>query len=357
MVSIETLILIFYPLGMWLTIPLLPWHITLLDIFVVALVMLSWRTFFQKKYYYFWIFIGTLLLSWLWRLCQPLHLFSIGALLYLGRTGLYYAFLAYFVNESVGAINKKWLLFWLTGWLVVLGLGQYVLAPNFLSWQVLGWDPHLGRLVGNWYDPGFLATAYLLLLVFWSYFSKSLVLLGLWLITWIALLLTYARSIWLLALGWLLSKRERFTWWLILFLGMAFLALPSNVSEGTRIWRTASTKERWQNSMVAWRVFRQHPFLGIGFNNLASWRSRQGINLGHANRGFENSFFFVLATSGLVGFLGYLIFLWHLLSTVPPRGKSLVILWLLSGLFNNSLFYPFLIILLAVLLAALRDGR
>ncbi len=355
MINIETIILIIYPLGAWLSLPLLPWHVTLLDVLVLLFVVKNGRIFFGKEFVPLWLFSAALIFSYIRSLWQVDFNFTWRAFLYLGRTVVYYAFLAYFLNKRNNSYKSG--IFWVTWWLMIIGLSQYLLVRNFLSWQVLGWDPHIDRLVGNWYDPGFLATAYLLLLIFWNSFLNSFATFGLWLITWLALFLTYARSIWILAAGWLLSRRKHIALYLLVLLGGTFLIFPHNTSEGTKILRTASINGRWRNGKVAWQIFKHHPLLGIGFDNLASWRLRQGINVGHASMGFENSFLFLLATGGLISCFGYFIFLWNLMKRMTLQGQHLTILWLLSGLFNNTLFYPLLITLLAFLLAATKDGR
>ncbi len=353
--SLETLILLLYPLGLWLSFPLCPWRVTLLDSLVFLVLIKKYRVILARNVWSFWLFVGALLFSYFFAFRGFQSSLTVKSLLYLARTIVYYGFLVAFLARP--ARGYRQVIFWASWWLVIIGLGQYLLVRDFLSWQVLGWDPHLGRLVGSWYDPGFLATAYLLLLVFWQPRRKVFWQYFFWLLLWLAFLFTFSRSLWLLGLGWLLGQRRYCYLGIIVFLVILLLAVFTNFSEGTRIYRWTSVVGRWQNGKQALAIFRQHPLTGIGFNNLAFWRQQRGINFGHANQGFENSFLFLLATGGLVVLVAYLIFLYHWGKRLSWRGKTIFILWLLSGLFNNTLFYPLLIVLVAFLLAGAKDDR
>ncbi len=49
------------------------------------------------------------------------------------------------------------LLLWTAFFLGVTGVIQFLLVPDFRFMAELGWDPHIGRLLGTWYDPNYIA--------------------------------------------------------------------------------------------------------------------------------------------------------------------------------------------------------
>jgi len=345
------LLLILLPLGMWLRLPL-PWQgvrATLFDILALVIVAINWKSIRHslKSWQPLIIFLAAISISWI---IAP-KIFNRQQLLsglYLMRTIIYYLLLIP-ISKHVQHHYRDYRNYLLvaTICLVAIGLGQYFISADFRSWQVLGWDPHLYRLVGSFYDPGFLAVLYLLFLVFWLHrpFSAKKILLIIALIS--CLGLTYARASWLLASVpiILINWREWRRVMLFFVVGLLFLGifLPRGLSEGTKLGRLASIRGRWINSQQAMGVIHSHWLFGVGYNNIAAFKTGK-ININsHSLGGFENSFLFLWATAGIAGVLaaGY-FFLW-LWRQSNRQQKILLAIFLLSGIFNNVVFYPLLI--------------
>jgi O-antigen ligase len=105
---------------------------------------------------------------------------------------------------------------------------------------------------------------------------------------------------------------------------------------------------------------RDHPLFGIGFNTYRFAQLRYGfITKGeeadsHGVAGTDNSFLFVLATTGLIGLLSYAA-LW---GTIVRQawGNHVVVASItaifIHSLFVNSLFYPHIMEWIWILIAA-----
>ncbi len=355
------LLLLIFPLGLWLRLPLNLLPLSLLDFLLVILLAIN---FWQKQYprRVFFLLAVIFFFSWLlsWRLFWPPACFSF---LYLLRFLVYLGFGASLqvISFKKTLKSNSWL-YWFSLWPLIFALFQYGLVTDFRSWQVLGWDPHWGRLIGNWYDPGFLATFFLLAFLFWQWraggWRKWVLSLGFML----GLFLTYSRANWLLFLPVLLLAPWRRSLKILVIFALAlgiFFSWGHYYSLGTKISRWVTIKARLVNSYQAWRLVKRHPFLGIGYNNLPRWRGTNVV-VSHSWGGFENSFLLVLASGGIFGFLVFLLFWGDVYRRSNKPQRWLLFIFLSSGLFNNSLFYPLLLVAFWVFWQALvffKDGR
>jgi O-antigen ligase len=110
--------------------------------------------------------------------------------------------------------------------------------------------------------------------------------------------------------------------------------------------------QSWQEGVNIWR---QNPVFGVGFNTLRYYRRNQDTlgsdwQVTHAGAGLDNSFLFILSTTGIVGFLAYLNLLKHLWKRSIIIKLSLIAA-MSHALFQNSLFYPLVMIWMWLLLA------
>lgn len=229
--------------------------------------------------------------------------------------------------------------------LAVLGLIQFIIFPDLGFLQSLGWDPHFFRLVSTYLDPNFIGAflALTLMLVRKNYFLFALV--------YLALLLTFSRSSYgmflvsftVLSLI-LKSFRLQILTFLLFgglllgfFLYSQFVSLPRNVD------RAASASFRVTTWTQGWQLWQKHPVLGVGFN--AYRYAIREYNLGdeqflqsHGASSNDASLLYIASTTGILGLLAYLFFLYSLL-------KNKLIIPALTGLlfhsiFANSLFFP-----------------
>lgn len=296
-------------------------------------------------------------------LAKPLTLFSLAALLSLvvnaGSVSL--ASIAYFLRfvsytsyyfafrlEGV----KKYSRYLVTAAALFTGLGllQYFFLPDVRFLAYLGFDDHYYRLIGSLLDPNFTG---LILAVLVVISPPPLLLIPL-----IALVLTFSRASFLaLAVGlvYLSLTNRRFKLLLSLFFLSLFLYLvPKPFGEGVNLWRTFSIVSRFENQKNALVLFVQKPILGHGFNTLKQTGNGDIPNL---TSGVDNSFLFVLATTGLAGFIAFLYFLKTAFRGIKlPAIKAALIIIFVHALFNNSLFYT-PVLALFFLLVSLRPKR
>lgn len=252
--------------------------------------------------------------------------------------------------------------------LAIFGLIQYFLYPDFRPFEVYHWDPHYYRLLSTLLDPGFTGMIFVLGLIllvcyFWKEFQKSKINVYhlIFLIIYIALALTYARSAYFAYMvGFLVISLRKKTPRLFLFLltlgVITVLLLPRPGGEGVRLERTTSIEARLINWQQGFKIIRNNPVFGVGFNTLRYVQKDYGFlgddwQYSHAGAGLDSSLLFVLATTGLVGFL---VFLWFF--KVALADKSLIIEASLIALithsfFNNTLFYPWAMLWLWIIFA------
>ena len=273
-------------------------------------------------------FIAAAILSLIFS-SRPLSEIISGSL-YLWRW-LAYA-LVYFVARR--AANKPRLLRFLAlSGLAVTGLVQYVFAPDMRWLYNLGWDEHYYRLIGTFLDPNF--TGIFLVLTLILLWPSRLVIFPL-----IALLLTYSRSSYLaLLVTLILVLRHRIRLLFvtcILFLGILFL-LPRPGGEGVKLERLYSLTNRLDSMKTGLQIFTAHPLTGVGFNLL---RQHQANPTSHSGAGIDNSFLFILATTGIFGFTAYLWLLKKQFAIKLPATRYTLLAVLVHSLFNNTLFYP-----------------
>lgn len=242
--------------------------------------------------------------------------------------------------------------------LAAMGIIQIIFLPDLRFLESAGWDPHYFRAVSTFLDPNFLG-AYLVL--------GALVLRQkrlLFAIVYIALLLTFSRSSYLmflvsfLTLSFLLKSKIVFLKTLLLFIGLmlGFWVYTQLVTSIHGIDRKASASYRlgtWQQGLT---IFQKSPILGVGFNSYryAIRDYKLGNNQFLNSRGSTTNDFsllYILATTGIIGFISFLFFLASIFST-----SSILVISFLPGLlvhstFNNSLFYPFILIWIIILAA------
>jgi O-antigen ligase len=279
---------------------------------------------------------------------SSLYLFRFSA-----YASLYYIVTQRYVPEKV---LLRWLYYFGTG-ISILGLIQFVLYPQLQNLSYLGWDPHYYRLFSTLFDPNF-AGIIIVLTIFLGIHQiskdKNRWLTLLEVINAIALFLTYSRSSWgACMLGiciWILWTKR---WKVGLCLAVSILILLSIPTPGgktLRLLRTESTFSRISNWKETIQIIRKSPVIGYGFNTLRYVHKDQSMYvtdapLSRAASGVDNSFLFVFATTGIVGFI---TFLWIIGKTLK-NNVSVLYVCILSALgfhslFTNSLFYPWVMI-------------
>lgn len=320
-----------------------------------------------KKEFLFFPLIGLLSLminiTWL----KPNEFIT--SFLYLARW-IAYASLFLIVSGFDKPFKEKIKLFLFIDGLVILFLGfiQYFFFSSLKSLFYLGWDEHMYRMFSVFFDPNYTGAFFVLYFLFIGdlvYKSKKQRghLIFILLLTLIAIFLTFSRSALLMLIGGVfvylfIIKRKKLILFLLGSIILFALIFSSNV-ENMNLFRRASSEARLDNYSTALKIISNHPLVGVGFNSYRYARKMHGIKGGwvnapsHADAGVDNSFLFVLATTGIIGLFAYL-FLWRsIVKKASPLAISSIIALFINALFINSLFFPPLMLWMWFILALL----
>lgn len=241
--------------------------------------------------------------------------------------------------------------------LALAGLVQLLILPDFARLDpALGWDPHRNRLSSTFFDPNFTGAFLVLSLVSFLFgevkFSPKirLVVGGLLLL---AIILTFSRSAYLmlavalLLIGWQRDKRL-----VVATLVLGFSAYYFVPRIQTRLAGITDPADSARLRLVSWsnavEIFDENPLIGVGFNAYRYVQEQRGYfdyrqPLGNrSGAGADSSLLFVLATTGVLGFGGYLLFWLGLITSrrLPSYRRWLLLALILESSFINSLFYP-----------------
>ncbi len=290
---------------------------------------------------------------------------AIGSL-YLWRWILYASM--YFIVAYGKISSKYWisLLYLSALFLAVAGYFQLLWYPSLQNLVYAGWDPHHYRMFSTFLDPNFLGI-YLLfgfILGIW-YIDKNKYI---W-ITQIALAVglfsTYSRSTYVAVSVVLLVALIRWKGILPAVIGLfAFIILvfsfPKISGDTLRLDRFDSSASRVHNWQWALEQFSGSPIVGHGFSTLRYLpridEVRADTLQSRSSAGVDNSFLFLLVSTGCVGFgvYGYLLYTQVLMgrAVIKIKKYSIIgVLFILSlyaavvhSLFINSLFYPWVML-------------
>lgn len=352
-------------------------RVSLLDIFVSIFVcsFLLFSSFRRQALgSYVRLFMPFILIAWV-SLLVSLTRFSLSdigmASLYLLRF-IIYSLLTVVVAYSPGVKKFSIVGLWIGGvMMAIFGLFQYFLYPNLRNLSYLGWDPHEFRVFSTLLDPNFTGIILVLTLILSryiylkKYFENKIVIISSGL-TFLTLLLTYSRGSYiafilsLLVVGIHLKNWKQIILITIVFFSAVFV-LPKPGGEGVDLTRTISIYSRFEDNKEAWKIFTKSPILGVGFDTLRYARGENQLTVGtqdvsHSGAGFHNSWLFILTTTGIVGLLAY-VWIWeevfHFFSGTEPLLKELLMISttavFVHSFFDNSLFYPFVMVWMWVL--------
>jgi len=257
------------------------------------------------------------------------------------------------------------------GAVAVFGVVQYFAWPDLNAFTFLGWDPHYYRLAGTFLDPNFTGIILVLTIILLiSKFKPSFIHYLLFIILYLSLALTYSRASWLAFWGgvgswfWLKERKRgiKTIIFIIFIIIITAAVLPRGPGgEGVKLERVSSVLSRigsWQQALI---IAKDKPIFGVGFNTYRYAQKKYGFlaedwQTSHSGGGVDNSFLFVLATSGILGLFGLLGLLGKIFAISfkksPLVFASLVAI-LIHSLFNNTLFYPWVMGWLVIILKRL----
>lgn len=262
---------------------------------------------------------------------------------------LIYSFIPIFISTFIK--TKKDKVFILNSLLsvsiftAIFGWIQYINWPNLVALKYLGWDDHLYRLVGTFLDPTFTSIILCLGSVIALKENKkfSFIFLA------ISILFTYSRISYLIIILLFIYFKK----YLLIFLFViSIFFLPKNIGgEGVNLVRTSSTNLKIINYQETLSIIKKSPAIGVGFNNFCSARKVYLNDLNtssHSCFGSDSSILFIIATTGIIGLILFINFVFKV-----PTYALLIISFLailLHSSFSNSLFYPWVMYWLFVLL-------
>lgn len=227
----------------------------------------------------------------------------------------------------------------------VFGWVQYLIWPNLTALKYLDWDDHLGRLVGTFLDPTFTSIILVLGSIIALKENKKLSLIFLL----ISILFTYSRASYLVLIFILIYFRKYLI--IVLFIISIFF-LPKNMGgEGVNLTRTSSGNLKIINYKETLQIIKKSPTIGVGFNNICPAREVYlgDVNLeSHSCFGSDSSILLIIATTGIIGFILFSAFIIRV-SNFPLLTISFMAV-LVHSIFSNSLFYPWVMFWLFVLL-------
>jgi len=292
--------------------------------------------------------------------------FSHQTILYLGRAMLYLfagvqvSFLIFQKYLKTKDVVQGLILF--VGLVLYFGLMQYLFVPDTRLLFFLGWDDHYFRLISSFLDPGFTGLLLALGLVFGlGKYSTKFLPAGLVLLS--GILLTYSRASYLaLGVGLLLLawKKERKLAVILLFVFMSAIPfLPRPGGEGVKLERTSTITARSTSFQDTFSNFSLSDWiLGKGSFTSSNAPVSPYTQL-PSNAQFPDSWLASFISLGGVLALG----LWVGVLSVwfknnwktEPYFVTAMVMILVHGLFNASLFYPFVMLFMVLWGATLRS--
>lgn len=338
--------------GQLLRIDLKNFSFPLIDIFIFLLFLINIFDKFKTKNWQIKnkFFLYFLIFAWISFLINFLihPIYSLTPIFYLFRLTFLFSFFIFPINPKIlsDKFHKVFNLVIFAN--VIFGLIQYFFWPDFTYFDSLDWDPHLFRLVSTFFDPTFTGLIFLLFLIKIFLDQKIPFRKTLLFTTYLALALTYSRSsliAFLVSFSFISLKTKKtkiFFIALIIFL-LTIISLPRQAGEGTKLERTSSIKAKIENYKEGLNIFTKSPIIGHGYNNLSFVRNISNKN-SHANFGFDSSLLTIITTTGIIGFILFILGIKNEFIQSNLTKKTFWIAILFHSLFANSLLYPWILI-------------
>jgi hypothetical protein len=309
----------------------------------------DWFPFFDN-------FLLLALFSWLFSLIYFWDIKILYGLLYLARLFVYFyfsLFIFYFVQKNKSKKLLTYSLIAISLISAIFGWIQYFSFPDIKPFFVYGWDEHLFRLVGTFLDPTFLG----LILVFGAlialYNKKYLAFVFLA----FSILFTYSRASYLALFAGLtyfsfVNKKLKYLAFIFLAFSILVFILPTQKNNVLKFTRAFSAIARVENYKSTLDVYMKSPIFGVGYNNLCFAKNKYvGIESykSHACSGSDSSLLYVLVTTGILGFVIFLQFLFNIWTESTFLFRATLVATLIHSIFSNSLFYPWVLAYLLIL--------
>lgn len=292
-----------------------------------------------KKHKSIFLFIFILLLSLLVNL-QSFTLFqNIVGLLYFFRLLLYFLYFFY-LSHHLFPIKKG--LFLIAVLTIFFTLIQYFFYPDLRNLFYQGWDPHLYRTFGVFFDTSISAAIFG---IFFLTINQSVIKIFYLILT----ALSFSRSTYLglsLSLVYLFINQKQFRKIILFFVFFAILVffIPKPSGEGVNLKRLYSISSRAEDYRLGLTLWKNKPITGYGYNRIRYIKNNNSVHSGSA---FSSSFLTILVSSGIPGLISFIYVLWGLGRSNKIAPILLIFLSIVS-LFDNVLLHPFILFLLFI---------
>ena len=296
----------------------------------------AWKKF-KPIFFFLFILLVSLLPDWL----KYNQFENNVALLYFFRLILYFGYFFYLqhhlIREKEFSKTVKMGILLIAVLTIFLTLIQYFLYPDLRNIIYQGWDPHLYRTFGVFFDTSIAAAIFgILFLTINQPIIKIIYL--------ILIALSFSRSIYFgisLTLIYIFIQKKQFKKIILFLLFFVFLIfiVPKPAGEGVNLKRLYSVTSRGQDYLQGINIWKNKPFLGYGYNRIRYVKNADSIHSGSA---YSSSFLTILVSSGIIGLLGFLLVLVRL----GKINKNLIIFLSIISLFDNVILHPFILFLL-----------
>ncbi len=325
-------------------------------LYEIALLFTLFYLFFKYrfepiKYYWsrfkpFLIFLGVLSLSILIGWTKYSLFENLVGLLYLYRLHLYFIYFFYLqfhikTEKNFLRIIKNGI--FLTAILTIFStLIQYFFYSDLRNLFYQGWDPHLYRTFGVFFDTSISAAIFG---IFFLTTNQLVIKIAYLILT----ALSFSRSTYLglsLTLIYLFINQKQFNkiiLFFVFFVALVFF-IPKPSGEGVNLKRFYSIMSRAEDYRLGLTLWKNKPLIGYGYNRIRYIKNNNSV---HSGAAFSSSFLTVLVSSGILGLLSFIYVLWSLRKTNKVAPVLLIFLSIVS-LFDNVLLHPFILFLLFI---------
>ncbi|KKR64563.1 MAG: hypothetical protein UU02_C0007G0001, partial [Candidatus Woesebacteria bacterium GW2011_GWA1_40_43] len=180
----------------------------------------------------------------------------------------------------------------------------------------------------------------------------------------VSLAFTYSRASYLAFLGGIFviaftEKKFRKMMVLAIALLVFALLLPTARNHSIELTRSFSIIARLDNYKETVEVFKKFPVFGVGFNNLCIARNKYiGMEsfTSHACSGSDSSLLLILATTGTIGLMVFAGSILGVFKSLTENREAQTVIAVsmalfIHSLFSNSLFFPWVMGYVVILLA------
>ncbi len=244
---------------------------------------------------------------------------------------------------------------------LVTSIVQYFFYQDLRNLYYEGWDPHLYRMFGLFFDPVFSGAIYglMALYIFFSSLYKQKInwfYLFCFILLAVCMLFTYSRGTYLatiivMVLFLLRTKKPLFIIPLVVIMVLGVILLPKKFGEGVNLMRISTVYARFADAGEGIEIGMANPLLGVGYNHIRAVKktaddiSANGYSYSHAGASFHSSYVTILATEGIIGLLLFaaLIYSWGRMSEYAQYAITFVGILSLT---DNVFLYPFVLLFL-----------